>query len=228
MGVNLNDAPEQREMGPIPAKSIVWVKLHIREATKSTQKKSSKHPLMIVSNSNSENHYFDCEFEVRSPSFEGKKIWNNFVVVGNEKAVNISMAFFRAAIEAARGIRPDDASQAATNARQLNDWADLQGLTFPVRVGIEPPKPGDQYINNTVAKVITPDKPEYTEVKEKGEIVSSNPLPGIPTGGGAESGSSAGHDHKWGTNQPVAGKKEEVKKEEAQNATDKDVPAWAK
>jgi hypothetical protein len=216
MSVNFNDAPEQKEQtGAIPAKSVIWAKLHIREATKSNQTKSDKHPLMIVSKSNSANHYFDCEFEVKSPSFDGRKIWTNFVVVGNEKAVNISMAFFRAAIEAARGISPDDASQAATTARQLNDWAELQGLTFPVMVGIEPPKAGDQYINNKVVKVITPDKPEYAEAKEKGEIITDNPLPVIPAGGGTAPSSTGYAAPGAETTKP------------APSSTD-DVPAWAK
>lgn len=177
--LNFNDAETQTERkGAVPAKSVVWVKLEIRPAS-GKRIKSNIHPLMTVSKTNSSNHYFDCEFVVKSPSFEGRKIWNNFVVEGSEKAVNISMAFFRAAIEAARGICPDDASQAATTARQVNDWNDIQGMSFPVIVGIEPSKPGDKYINNIIEKVVTPDKPEYAEVKEKGEIISDTALPEV-------------------------------------------------
>ncbi len=218
MSVNLNNAPEQKEMaGAIPPKSVVWVRLNIREAS-GKRKKSDKHPLMTVSASNANNHYFDCEYEVISPSFSGNKIWDNRVVTGSEKAVNISMAFFRAALEAARGIDPNDSSPAATNGRTLNDWSDLQGLEFPIQVGIVPPKAGDQYINNNITKAITPDKPEYAKSKKSGEIITDNPIPEIPQGQPGQQQNVS--DNPWTQSQ--------TQQPEPPPIDDKNVPAWAR
>lgn len=183
--LNFNGAGEQKEFGggngPIPPKSIVKVRMSVREP--SDKKRSSIHPMLTISSADNNNHYLDCEFEVVTGRFAGVKVWQNFIVSGSEKATAISMAFLRAVIEASRGIDPKDASPLATQARTLSDWRDFSGMEFPVMVGVKKPKVGDQYINNEIMRAITPDKAEYRQVMAGGEIVSDLPIPAIPDGG---------------------------------------------
>jgi len=202
--LNFNNAGEQREggsNGPIPPKSIVKVKITVREP--SEKKRSTIHPALTVSAANNSNHYLACEFVVASGTYAGVKIWQNFIVSGSEKAVNISMAFLKAALEAVRGIKPTDSTPAATAARQLNDWRDFNGMELPVMVGIKKPAAGDQYINNEIMRAVTPDKPEYQQVMAGGEMISNLPIPETP-----QSAQSAKAE-PWGTpatqpNQPAA------------------------
>lgn len=183
--LNFNGAGEQKEFGggngPIPPKSIVKVRMAVREP--SDKKRSSIHPMLTISSADNNNHYLDCEFEVMTGRFAGVKVWQNFIVSGSEKATAISMAFLRAVIEASRGIDPKDASPLATQARILSDWRDFSGMEFPVMIGVKKPKVGDQYINNEIMRAITPDKAEYRQVMAGGEIVSDLPIPAIPEGG---------------------------------------------
>ena len=174
--IDLNGAAEQKEFsqGPIPPNSIVWVKMEIR---KSTDKKSKLNDLLTVSENN--NHYLDCELEVLSPSYSGSRIWERYIVSGHEKATQISMSIIRAMVEASRKISPKDTSPAASKARQLNDWADLQGIQFPVQVGIQKSRQGDKYINNSIKKVITLDNDKYQESLIKGEIITDEIIPDI-------------------------------------------------
>jgi hypothetical protein len=135
----------------------------------------------------------DCEFEVVAGTFEGSTIWENLffrpqfqsisLTKGQEGICNGSDAKFRAIIEAARGIDPMDGSPAAVNARSIQDWGDFTGMEFPVMVGVAKVRPGDQFINNTVVRVITPDRPEYAEIMAGGEIITDTPLPELHHGG---------------------------------------------
>ncbi len=203
--INFNNAGEQKEggggNGPIPAKSIVKVRVTVRKP--GPTKASDIDPILTISEKG--NHYLDCEFEVISGTYEGVKIWPKYVVSGSEKATIISMAFLRAALESARGIDPKDSSQGATQARQLNGWLDFSGLELPVVVGVEKPKAGAQYITNSIMRALTPDKPEYQQVMSGGEVISDTPIPEIPQGAGngaATSGQPAAQQNQqWGAGQ---------------------------
>ncbi len=146
------------------------------------------------------------------------------------------MAFLRAALESARGIDPKDSSQGATQARQLNSWLDFDGLEFPVVVGIQKPKAGDQYINNEISRAVTPDKPEYQQVMSGGEVISDNPIPEIPQAGGQQAGGTGTTTNQqtgqWGANQTQEKtntqsqpQQQTLLPDQGQQATNK--PAWA-
>lgn len=180
--LNFNGADPQKETGGgkglIPPKSYVKVRMTIRAPGEA--KKSNLDPMLTISASNNNNHFADCEFEVVAGTYEGLKIWQNYVVAGAEKASQISMSFLRGVLESARGIQPTDSSPQATAARQVNAWSDFNGVEFVALVGVKKPAVGDQYINNDMMRAVTPDKPEYQQVMSGGEIISDNPIPEIP------------------------------------------------
>lgn len=181
MALDLNQADEQREsLGAIPPNSMVKVRMDIR---KPEYAKQGSDPMLTVSR-NGDCEMLNCEFVVTAGAFQGKKIWNNFVVAGasdgHKKAAQISMRTMRAIVEAVRGISPKDASPTATQARMLNAWGDLQGVEFGIIVAIEPPKAGDKYVNNRIKRIVTKDDEQYQHVMSGGEIITDAAIPEIP------------------------------------------------
>lgn len=218
--INFNGADEQKEFGhgPIPQGSFVKVKMEVKEP--SEKKKSNIDPALTVSKSDNNNHYLDCEFSVVAGTYANVKIWQKFIVVGNKKASDISMSILRAILESVRGIDPKDASPAATQARQLNNWKEFNGMEFPIVTGIQKPKAGDLFINNTISRVVTPDKPEYQEIMNGGEKISDTPIPKIPD---SPQNNAQNSTPAWGANNSNSAQ-ETQKTPETKNDN---VPAWA-
>jgi hypothetical protein len=205
--IDFNNAPEQKEggggNGPIPPLSFVKVKLTLRAP--SEKQKSNIHPSLTISKNNAANHYLDCEFEVVGGTYAGVKIWGNYVVAGSEKATNISMAFFKAALSAARGVQLNDASPQATQARTINDWPELNGMMFPVLVDVKQPRAGDRFINNEISKAVAPGDEQYQIVMSGGEIISDKAIPEIPQaagGGTAGTAQPQNQGQAWGNPPP--------------------------
>ncbi|MFP5223141.1 MAG: hypothetical protein ACLGSA_12695 [Acidobacteriota bacterium] len=192
--LDLNEAEGQTEArGAIPPESIVLVRLNLR--TPKAGKAQGSHALLTRASSGME--YLDCEFEVVSGTYTGRKMWNNMNLLGTistdgqKKAVDITKRMLRAIMEATRGFRPDDASPAAVEARKLQSLDVLQGLMFGVKIGVEKPMDGDRYVNNNIKRIITPDHEFYATVMQGGEFISDKPVPEIPQAAGGPSPSWA-------------------------------------
>lgn len=193
--IDFSNSPDQKTggAGPIPAKSMVKVKMEIRKPK--AEKATTDHPLVTVFKSGLVG--LDCEFEVISGQFEGTRIWENIFFRPDFQSIqmskgqigicNSSDAKFRAIIEASRGISPTDGSPAAVQARSIQDWNDFNGLEFPVLVGVAKPETGDKFINNTISRVITPERDEYPSLMMGEDIITDIPLPELP-----QVGSTAG------------------------------------
>jgi hypothetical protein len=184
----------------IPEDSVIPFKMTIRPPK--AGKEGTTHNLFCKSGKG--NEYIDVEFEAQG-QFAGRKVWQNFTLVGSDTAAKISMRTLRAIVESARGIAPSDASPAAASGRQLSDWADFNGLVFLAKVKCvveQSQKDGNYYVNNEFKKVITPDDAEYTA----GEFISDKPLPTIPAPGekAATSTAAAATGGAWGATAPGA------------------------
>lgn len=218
--INLNEAQQQKSgtFGPIPKNSIVKVRLEIRKPKKADQSDAA----VTVYKSGLKG--LDCEFVVTSGSFEGVKIWENIFLPpsmqtitlkkGQEGICNRGFSMCRAIVESARNLDPND----DTANRSINSWFDLHGLEFPVKVGITQPKPGDRFINNTIAKIVTPDMDNYQIVHGGGEVITDEPIPEIPAAPAATAEDAAA----WGSEAPAATTKQEPA------AKVDNVPDWAK
>lgn len=185
--IDLNQAEEQREgLGSaIPEDSIIPFKMTIRPPK--AGKEGSTHALFCRSGKG--NEYIDVEFEAQG-QYGGRRIWQNFTLVGSDQAAKISMRTLRAIVESARGIAPSDASPQATAGRQLADWYDFNGMVFLAKIKCvveQSTKDGQWYVNNEFKKVITPDDSEYAA----GEFISDKPLPTIPDPGTTPAKTSA-------------------------------------
>lgn len=221
--LDFNTAEQQSTgTGAIPPDSVVPFKMTIRSPR--AGKEGTVHPLF--NRASTGNEYIDVEFEVGG-SFAGKKIWQNFTLHGSEKAAKISMRTLRAIIESARNIDPNDASPQAAAGRQMSDWADFNGMVFlgKVKCVVEQSnKDGNWYVNNEIAKVITPDMPEYAQ----GEHITDKPIPPIPDGLPAPAASAPVTAQTWGAPaaQPAAAAPATPAATPAPSANG--MPSWAK
>jgi hypothetical protein len=175
---DFNTAGEQRSFDVIPANTICTLQLTIRPGGA-----GDDGWLKRSADSNSEG--LDCEFVVVNGPYEKKKLWQLFTLhgttQGHAEAGEISRNTLRAMLESARGIRPDDKSEAAQAARKVSGWADLDQIRFIARLGVRPPRDG-YAAKNTILEVITPDRqswqrPEQISAKSTG----SGTAPSAPT-----------------------------------------------
>src|SRR5260370_1855495 len=162
MTLDFNTAGPQRNCGIIPADTIVTLHMTVRSggAGDGGWLKRSKA---------GDSEALDCEFTVVDGEFAKRKFWTLFTVAGTTEgqatAADVSRRRLRAMLESARGIKPDDKSDAANAARRTERWGAFDGLRFIGRIGIEPAKENVK-AKNTLAEVIVPGRKEWHHVDQ--------------------------------------------------------------
>ena len=178
---DFNDAGEQRSIDVIPANTICTAQLTVRPG-------GAGDDGWLKRSKDGASEALDCEFTVVDSEYARRKVWALYTVrgttAGHAEAAEISRRALCAMLESARGVRPDDKSEAAQRARQAQDWGDFDGLRLIVRIGVRPPE-GTYPAKNTILEVITPDKQAWRKIEQ---------APPIPAGAGKPrtSGNSAG------------------------------------
>jgi hypothetical protein len=169
--MDFNQAGEQKVFDLIPDRTIVTLHMTVRPggAGEGGWLKRSK---------DGRSEALDCEFTVVDGPYAKRKIWDLWLVggttEGHEMAADITNRRLRAILETARGIRPDDNSEAAAQARRVANWGEFDGLRFMARVGIEPAANGYKAKNNLI-EVITRDGVDWHEVEQ----VAPSPKPAL-------------------------------------------------
>jgi hypothetical protein len=162
MAMDFNNAPEQREGGLIPENTIAIVHMTVRPG-------SAGEGGWLKRSKDGSSNAIDAEFTVVEGKFAKRKFWKLFTVEGSteghEKAAEISASQLRAILESARGVRPDDESDAAKSARRINSWGDFDGIRFIAKIGIEKGKDGYKD-KNTLYASITPDRKDWMRVEQ--------------------------------------------------------------
>ena len=120
----------------------------------------------------------DCEFTVIAGEYTKKKIWGLFTMSGttpgHETAGKISASKIRAMLESARGVRPDDMSPAAIEARKISSFEDLNDLRFCVKINIQ--KATEEYAaKNILGDIVTPDKRTWHAITQIDRGPATNP-----------------------------------------------------
>jgi hypothetical protein len=176
---DFNDAPEQRSDELIPAGTTAVLQIKVRPG-------NAGEGGLLVRSKSGECEMLDLEFTVVDGPHRKRKLWANWVLSGttsgHETAAEISNGRLRAVLESARGVKPDDMSDAARKKR-MADLVDFDGLRFIARIGIEKGKAkdngtGENYPDrNTIAQVVTPDKKDWHAVEQAPAAAkdSSNP-----------------------------------------------------
>jgi hypothetical protein len=111
----------------------------------------------------------DCEFTITAGEHAKRKFWQIFTLQGttegHAEAGKISRKTLRAILESARGIRPDDKSEAAQAARKLDSWGDLDQLRFIAKLGVRPAS-GNYPAKNTILEVVTPERQDWKKLDQ--------------------------------------------------------------
>lgn len=174
MAYDFNSAEQQREDGGlIPDGTIAVVHMTIRPGNvgEGGWLKRSK---------SSDSAALDCEFTIVEGPLAKRRFWSLFTVEGttegHAKAGEISASRLRGILESARGIRPDDESDAAKAARRVNSWGDFDGIRFVARIGVEKGKNGYKD-RNTLDIAVTPDRKAWTWTKVEQVAKTATPAP---------------------------------------------------
>jgi len=168
---DFNDADTQRNFDVIPHGTIATVRMTVRPG-------SAGEGGWLRRSKDGGSEALDCEFVVLDGPFAKRKFWTLFTIAGTTpghgEAANISAGKLRAILESARGIRPDDKSDTATQARRIGSYGDLNGLSFIARVGVEPPQNGYK-AKNRLDHVVTPDEKAWHPVTQEPVATPAKP-----------------------------------------------------
>jgi hypothetical protein len=167
--MDYNDAGEQKNFDVIPAGTIATVQMKLRRggAGEGGWLKRSK-------DGNSE--ALDPEFLVLDGPFARRKFWTLMTVqgttAGHAEAGAITASRIRAILESARGVRPDDKSDAAKQARRIDTYGDLDALAFVAKIGVEAARDNYQ-AKNVLLAAVTPDMRDWHPVEQAAKAPSS-------------------------------------------------------
>lgn len=160
--MDFNSAGEQRTGDLIPDGTIATVHMTIRPGSAGEggwcKRSKTGEALML-----------DLEFTVVDGAHAKRKLWENWLVDGQtdgqKTARDISFSRIRAALESVHGVKPDDESDQAKAKRRIASYGDLDGLRFPIKIGVEKGK--ENYPDrNIIREIVTPDRKAWTKPEQ--------------------------------------------------------------
>lgn len=159
--MNFNDAEEQTGGDVIPHKTLAKVHMKIRAGGYNDESKGWTDGV-ATRNEAKGSVYLDCEYTIIGGKYNKRKVWS---LIGlhspkGPKWEQMGRSFIRAALESARGIRPQDTSENAVKARQINSLAELDGLEFVAQIDVEKGE-GDYGDKNKINNVIPATHKDY-------------------------------------------------------------------
>jgi hypothetical protein len=183
MGYDYTQAPPQRESELIPHGTVATVALKIRAG-------GAGEGGLLKRSKNGDCEMLDLEFIVVNGPYAKCKFWQNLILAGttagHATASEISRGTIRAIIESAKGIKPQDVSPLARQARTV-ELKDIDGMIFVAKIGVEKGKPrnngsgGNYDDKNILAAVVTPDKDDWRPVEQRPPFDSGSGGSGSPT-----------------------------------------------
>jgi hypothetical protein len=162
-----SEAQSQREIELIPAGTVATLQLTIRPG-------NAGEDGMLRRSQDGACEMLDCEFIVVDGQFAKRKLWERFVLAGTSeghaKAAEISRGKLRAILESARGIKPDDSTPQARDARKAK-LSDFDGMRFIGKIFVEKGRDkgngtGTYPDRNVLLTVITPDRKDWHAVEQ--------------------------------------------------------------
>lgn len=184
---DMNDAEPQKTGELIPDGTFAKLVMTVRPGGIDGQGETDRGLLKAPKDPASDVRLLDCEFSIAEGPHARRKFWQMFTVQGgkvDEQGVSIgwkiSKSTFRAMIDSALGLDPEDMSEAAKAKRLLRGLADLSGIAFVGKIRIEPsadPRYGDQ---NRLDRVVLPTEKEWKAVMEGREVPASPSRRAVP------------------------------------------------
>jgi len=130
--------------------------------------------------------FLSCEFVLLSSPYAKRKVWSNVGLHSNKGPTwgQMGRSFIKAVLNSSRGIHPDDHSPEALRARQIRGFAELDGVEFAARIGVEKDSKGE--LRNLIRLVIEPDNKSYSEL-----MAHKAARDGGPSGSGGKGGTGS-------------------------------------
>src|SRR5262245_11481552 len=129
--MDFNDSGPQKNFDVIPDGTVATVRITIRPG-------NAGEGGWLRRSKAGDSEAIDAEFVVIDGSVAKRKFWTLLTIAGttqgHEEAADISRRRIRAMLESARGIKPNDSSESARQARCINSYDELNGLTFMAKI----------------------------------------------------------------------------------------------
>ncbi len=177
MSFDLNDADQQKSSELIPDGSFAKLAMTIRPAGIDGEGELDRSLLRAPRDPASDVRMLDCEFTVLEGPHARRKLWQMFTVKGGKVDENgvsigwkISKSTFRAMIDSALGLDPEDMSEAAKTKRVLRGLADLNGISFVAKIKVEPSDDARYGDQNRLDRVVLPNEKEWKAVMEGRDV----------------------------------------------------------
>ncbi len=181
MTFDMNDVAPQQSGDLIPDGTFAKVRMSIRKGGTDGMSEVDRGLLKPSNQPGSDVLMLDAEFTVIEGPHARRKFWQMFTVQGGKLdeqgqsiGWKISKSTFRAMIDSALGLNPEDMSEAARAKRVLRGLADLDGITFVAKIRIEPNRNPAYKDANKLDHVVLPTAPEWRQVMD-GETVPAQP-----------------------------------------------------
>ena len=183
---DLNDAqPQMPPLGElIPDGTFAKIRMSIRPG--GVNGPTPADAGLLKASNTSDAKMLDCEFTIVEGPYAKRKFWQNFTVAGGKldekggsKGWNISKSTFRAMVDSALGLDPNDASPTTKQKRVIQGLKQLDGIVFAGRIMIEPSSSPQYKDSNKLANVVLPGEPQYAAVM-RGESVAAQPINAKP------------------------------------------------
>jgi hypothetical protein len=180
MTFDMNDAEPQKTGELIPDGSFAKVTMIIRPGGIDGQAEIDQCLLKAPKDPTSDTRMLDCEFTVVEGPHAKRKFWQMFTVQGGKVDENgvsiawkISKSTFRAMIDSALGLDPQDMSEAAKQKRILRGLADLNHITFIAKIKVEPSEDSRYGDQNRLDRVVLPTDKEWKLVMDGKDVPAS-------------------------------------------------------
>lgn len=160
---NFNDAEDQRTFPLIPKGTLTKVRMTIRPGGFDDPQQGWTGGY-ATRNEQTGSVYLSAEFVVLEGEYARQRLWS---LIGLYSAKgpewgHMGRSFIKGVLNSARGLHPDDHSEAAKTARCIHDFSELDGIEFVAKVDVEK----DQYDGdrNVIKTAITPEHRDYAAV----------------------------------------------------------------
>jgi hypothetical protein len=171
--MDFNDAGAQRSFDVIPDGTIATVCMTIRAG-------NAGEGGWLRRAKDGASEALDLEFVVLDGPYAKRKFWSLLTVAGttpgHAEAAEITRCRLRAILESARGVRSDDTGDQAKQARCINTYGDLNGITFIARIGVEPPQNGHK-AKNRLDRAMTPEEKDWHPVTQEAKPAAPSAKP---------------------------------------------------
>ncbi|WP_086930591.1 hypothetical protein [Agarilytica rhodophyticola] len=172
---NFNDADDQVDFDIIPKGTLAKVRMTIKPGGYNNPDMGWTGDYATQSEDTGA-VYLNCEFIILEGEYARRKIWS---LVGlhsrkGEKWSQMGRAFVKAILCSARGIKKDDFSNHAMQALSITGLADLDGLEFVAKIGIDK---GDENNEprNIIHVAVTPENKHYASIMGNVPVTFSMP-----------------------------------------------------